>query len=381
MESDSREKAYRFVAYTAVTFSIVAICSVCVTLPTVYNYVQHLHDRVNDELTVCKMSAKDVMTEVDEFEKQERQLGDIVAASASNRTITKRQVPGGCDNCCLPGPPGQAGRPGKNGRPGRPGAPGPPGFPGKPPPEICVAITPAPCKPCGPGKAGEPGPQGPPGNPGPAGAPGNAGKDGQPGGPGPQGPPGPPGNPGNDGPRGDPGAPAVGTPATPGDPGPAGPDGPPGSAGQPGAKGNDGNPGSSGPKGPTGPAGGPGRDGAPGDKGPPGPDGPKGEPGICPKYALWTAASSSKMEQDVKTFERLSLFSFLQSRRKMDMANVYFLFAINPSFILLFTIFLYLKQHSIQQESPTIVFPIPFLKYAICAQSLNFTVDLFHILF
>lgn len=148
MESDSREKAYRFVAYTAVTFSIVAICSVCVTLPTVYNYVQHLHDRVNDELNVCKMSAKDVMTEVDEFEK----LGDTVAATVSNRTIAKRQVPAQCESCCLPGPPGPPGKPGKNGRPGRPGPPGPPGFPGRPPPEICAIITPPPCKPCPPVK-------------------------------------------------------------------------------------------------------------------------------------------------------------------------------------------------------------------------------------
>jgi len=39
MENDGREKAYKFVAYSAVTFSVVAIVSVCVTLPMVYNYV------------------------------------------------------------------------------------------------------------------------------------------------------------------------------------------------------------------------------------------------------------------------------------------------------------------------------------------------------
>lgn len=36
---DTRERAYKFVAWSAVTFSVVAIISVTLTLPMVYNYV------------------------------------------------------------------------------------------------------------------------------------------------------------------------------------------------------------------------------------------------------------------------------------------------------------------------------------------------------
>uniref|UniRef100_A0A914RZ11 Nematode cuticle collagen N-terminal domain-containing protein n=1 Tax=Parascaris equorum TaxID=6256 RepID=A0A914RZ11_PAREQ len=39
---DIRIKAYKFVAYSAVTFSVVAVLSVCVTLPMVYNYINHI---------------------------------------------------------------------------------------------------------------------------------------------------------------------------------------------------------------------------------------------------------------------------------------------------------------------------------------------------
>ncbi|PIO67311.1 hypothetical protein TELCIR_10943, partial [Teladorsagia circumcincta] len=51
MESDGRTKAYKFVAYAAVSFSIVAVLSVVLTLPMVYNYVNH-------------GSAKDIFAEV-----------------------------------------------------------------------------------------------------------------------------------------------------------------------------------------------------------------------------------------------------------------------------------------------------------------------------
>jgi len=84
--------------------------------------------------------------------------------------------------------------------------------------------------------------------------------------------------------------------------------------------------------------------------------------------ALWTAVFSSKMEQDVKykiLFRRHSFFSFLQSRHKnLDMANVYFLFAINPFLYTQFFYyyFLYFKQHSNVRKVPQIVSKIPFLK-------------------
>ena len=56
MESDGRMKAYKFVAYSAVTFSVVAVLSVVVTLPMVYNYVNHVRRQMHHELSFCKVS-------------------------------------------------------------------------------------------------------------------------------------------------------------------------------------------------------------------------------------------------------------------------------------------------------------------------------------
>ncbi|VDM84699.1 unnamed protein product, partial [Strongylus vulgaris] len=134
MDLETRVKAYRFVAYSAVTFSVVAVLSVCVTLPMVYNYG----------------SAKDIWTEVHNLKslpsvanRTARQAGYGDAAVTGGA-----QTAGSCEACCLPGPPGPAGTPGKPGRPGKPGAPGLPGNPGRPPQQPCEPITPPPCKPC-----------------------------------------------------------------------------------------------------------------------------------------------------------------------------------------------------------------------------------------
>ncbi len=56
LEVDTRIKAYKFVAYSAVTFSVVAVLSVCVTLPMVYNYVQHVRRQMHHEMSFCKAS-------------------------------------------------------------------------------------------------------------------------------------------------------------------------------------------------------------------------------------------------------------------------------------------------------------------------------------
>lgn len=53
--SDGRTKAYKFVAYAAVSFSIVAVLSVVLTLPMVYNYVSHVRQQMNHELSFCKV--------------------------------------------------------------------------------------------------------------------------------------------------------------------------------------------------------------------------------------------------------------------------------------------------------------------------------------
>ena len=57
-EEEPRERAYRFVAYSAVTFSVVAVLAVCVTLPMVYNYVHHIKRSMQHEMSFCKVGFK-----------------------------------------------------------------------------------------------------------------------------------------------------------------------------------------------------------------------------------------------------------------------------------------------------------------------------------
>ncbi|KAE9411995.1 hypothetical protein Angca_002937, partial [Angiostrongylus cantonensis] len=57
MDIDSRIKAYRFVGYAAVTFSALAVLSVCITLPMVYNYVHHVRSQMHSELNMCKVGS------------------------------------------------------------------------------------------------------------------------------------------------------------------------------------------------------------------------------------------------------------------------------------------------------------------------------------
>jgi hypothetical protein len=56
VESEIRERAYKFVAYSAVGFSFVSILVVFVTLPMVNNYVNSVHNRVHQEMEFCKVS-------------------------------------------------------------------------------------------------------------------------------------------------------------------------------------------------------------------------------------------------------------------------------------------------------------------------------------
>ncbi|EYC31401.1 hypothetical protein Y032_0004g2134 [Ancylostoma ceylanicum] len=221
MGDETRLAAYRFVAYSAVTFSVIAVVSICLTLPMVYNYIHHVKRSMKTEIHYCKGSAKSIWGEVNHIKN----------FPSSNRTT--RQAGGSCDDCCAPGPAGPQGAPGKPGRPGAPGAPGMPGAPGRPPQKPCTPVAPPPCPPCEGGKPGMPGPPGPPGPPGQAGAAGMGGGAGMPGPPGPKGPPGPPGNPGGPGQPGQPGEGATGgsTAGPPGPPGPPGPAGPPGPSG------------------------------------------------------------------------------------------------------------------------------------------------------
>ena len=134
VESEIREKAYRFVAFSAVTFSLFAIIAVFITLPMVNNYINNVHSRIQNEMDFCKLSAKEVMLEMHEFRATPtNDLPSFLKVGGSNNGTRIKRQSGQCEGCCLPGSPGPAGPPGKNGVPGRPGAPGAPGFPGRPP--------------------------------------------------------------------------------------------------------------------------------------------------------------------------------------------------------------------------------------------------------
>lgn len=75
MEVDQREKAYKVrgvifvvlltvkhsnhaqvVAYSAVTFSLLAILSVCVTMPLALNFVSHVQHQADKEISNCKVA-------------------------------------------------------------------------------------------------------------------------------------------------------------------------------------------------------------------------------------------------------------------------------------------------------------------------------------
>ncbi|KAL6743893.1 hypothetical protein Aduo_016882 [Ancylostoma duodenale] len=55
-----RLAAYRFVAYTAVIFSVVAVLSICITLPMVYNYIHHVKRSMKTEIHYCRGSAENI---------------------------------------------------------------------------------------------------------------------------------------------------------------------------------------------------------------------------------------------------------------------------------------------------------------------------------
>uniref|UniRef100_A0A915DCQ2 Nematode cuticle collagen N-terminal domain-containing protein n=1 Tax=Ditylenchus dipsaci TaxID=166011 RepID=A0A915DCQ2_9BILA len=254
---ESREKAYKLVTYSAVSFSLLAILAVCITMPIVYNFVDHIQQQTKRELEFCKGSARDIMLEVGQKRRKHSSafgqstpstqflLGSLIGSKQGSHNRTRRQassyggdagVGGGetaqkdtCDSCCLPGHKGRPGTPGTPGQPGIPGAPG-----GLAPQDVHLLF---PCNPCPPGPAGQPGPTGQPGAPGRPGPPGRPGSNGQPGPPGLNGPPGPIGSTGAEGERGEPGRPATSTPPIPGEPGvpgESGPQGLPGPDGPPG---------------------------------------------------------------------------------------------------------------------------------------------------
>lgn len=56
VESEERERAYRYVAYSALIASFLALLVAFITLPMVNNYVNSMHARVQSEMEFCKVS-------------------------------------------------------------------------------------------------------------------------------------------------------------------------------------------------------------------------------------------------------------------------------------------------------------------------------------
>lgn len=55
MDPDTRVKAYKYVAYAAVSFCVFSVLSVCITLPMVYNYVNHVKRQMDTEINFCQV--------------------------------------------------------------------------------------------------------------------------------------------------------------------------------------------------------------------------------------------------------------------------------------------------------------------------------------
>ncbi|CAD5223844.1 unnamed protein product [Bursaphelenchus okinawaensis] len=306
MHSDKSAEArgLRAVAFVGVTLTTVAAMCCVVAVPMVYNYMQHLHTMMLDEVDFCRLRSTNVWREVartqviakvspsnprasrlprqDSYGAPEVN-SDYAPAPAPSKPSRKDLWPdlhpqptGGCCGCGV-SPRGAPGPKGAEGAPGDEGLPGPDGLPGDDAPnpvhqpvEFCFDCPEAP-----EGQPGKPGPKGPSGPEGPPGEPGPVAEMGENGPPGPPGKPGREGDLGRPGKRGKPGVVHAGPSRVgpPGPPGPPGRPGPRGEKGEGGEEGEEGKPGESGRQGREGPGGNPGQ---PGETGGPGPKGPEG---------------------------------------------------------------------------------------------------------
>ncbi|VDD93535.1 unnamed protein product, partial [Enterobius vermicularis] len=154
METSVRIKAFRFVAYSAVTFSVVSVISICITLPMVYNFIANVKGKMYSDIKDCKVTVRDIWTDVQGLRNVETMRNRTTREAYSYRegppsmqhstgvssgvnsafnigfgSSSGLSGGAGCNCRCTPGQPGRTGVAGKPGRPGRPGSPGQPGLP------------------------------------------------------------------------------------------------------------------------------------------------------------------------------------------------------------------------------------------------------------
>ena len=180
-KSRQREaEGLRTIAFFGVALSTIATLVCVISVPMLYNYMQHMQSVMQNEVDFCKSRSGNIWREVTRTQvlskvnpRVARQAGYGDNAAVESSFADSNVAPsGGCCGCGVSaaGPPGPPGPDGADGEDGAPGEAGNDGADGPPPPpqqpiDWCFECADAPA--------------GPPGNAGPKGAPGNAGAPGR----------------------------------------------------------------------------------------------------------------------------------------------------------------------------------------------------------
>ncbi|VDK57506.1 unnamed protein product, partial [Cylicostephanus goldi] len=168
LELEREANGLRRVAFFGVAISTTATLVCIISVPMLYNYMQHMHTIMQSEVNFCKLRTGNIWKEVTrtqvlaQFHPSSR--GTRQAGYGYHPSMAVESAPIGVCCGCGVSPQGPPGLPGPNGMDGEDGPPGPPGKdgPDAPPPapqkepEWCFDCPDAPA-----GPAGKPGPKGP----------------------------------------------------------------------------------------------------------------------------------------------------------------------------------------------------------------------------